>query len=143
MPEHSAQKRIATLRDEIRKHDHAYFVQDKPIISDFDYDQLFSELRSLEAAHPDLVTEDSPTQRVGGAPLEGFEKLRHRRPMVSLSNSYSVEEIAEFDQRIKKFLDNGGKPIEYLCELKFDGLAIELIYENGRLTHALTRGDGE
>lgn len=139
----SAQKRIQELKEEIRQHDHAYYVLDKPTISDFEYDRLFSELKGLEEANPELVTEDSPTQRVGGAPLDVFEKVRHRKPMVSLTNSYSTEEIFDFDERIKKFLGKPDAEIEYFCEVKFDGLAIELVFENGRLTQALTRGDGE
>src|SRR5262245_58267952 len=102
-----AQKRVEELRKEIRAHDHSYFVLDRPTISDFEYDRLFAELRAIEEAHPELVTEDSPTQRVGGVPMDAFEKVRHRKPMVSLTNSYSTDEILEFDQRIKKFL---GKP---------------------------------
>lgn len=137
------EKQIQNLREEIRHHDYAYFVLDKPTISDFEYDRLFAELRALEEAHPELITADSPTQRVGGAPLEMFEKVRHRKPMVSLTNSYSTDEIFDFDERIKKFLGKPDAKIEYFCEPKFDGLAMELIYENGRLTQALTRGDGE
>src|ERR1700677_777791 len=102
MPQNNVQKRMEALRQQIRQHDHAYFILDKPAISDFEYDRLFSELKALEAAHPEWASEDSPTQRVGGAPLEAFEKVRHNRPMVSLSNSYSTTEIIEFDHRIKK-----------------------------------------
>src|SRR5580698_3472943 len=101
----SAAKRVEELRAEIRKHDHAYFVLDKPTIADYDYDQLFQKLKDLEAAHPELITDDSPTQRVGGEPVGQFEKTKHRRAMVSLANSYSVEELAEFDERVRKFLD--------------------------------------
>lgn len=139
----SAAKRIQELKEEIRQHDHAYYVLDKPVISDFDYDRLFAELKGLEEAHPELITEDSPTQRVGGAPLDVFEKVKHRKPMVSLTNSYSTDEIFDFDERIKKFLGKPGANIEYFCEVKFDGLAMELVFENGKLTQALTRGDGE
>ncbi|MGE0529065.1 MAG: NAD-dependent DNA ligase LigA, partial [Bdellovibrionales bacterium] len=103
--------------------------------------QLFSELLKLEREHPEIVTPDSPSFRVGGTALDEFEKLPHRRPMLSLANTYSVEEVREFDKRIRKFLETD-KPINYFCELKFDGLALELIYENGHLTGALTRGDG-
>jgi DNA ligase (NAD+) len=141
--EKSAALQIEALRKQIRAHDHAYFVLDKPTIADFDYDQLFAELRSLEEAHPELVTEDSPTQRVGGIPLEMFEKVKHRKPMVSLTNSYSADEIYEFDERIKKFLGKPDAVIEYFCEPKIDGLAMELVFKNGRLVQALTRGDGE
>lgn len=133
--------RIDELRVLIHEHDYNYHVLDKPKISDFEYDQLFRELQDLESANPDLVTSDSPTQRVGAEALEAFEKVAHRRPMLSLSNTYSVDEVREFDERVRKFLESD-KPVEYFCELKFDGLAIELIYENGQLKGALTRGDG-
>jgi DNA ligase (NAD+) len=139
----SVAKQMEALREQIRAHDHAYFVLDKPTISDFEYDRLFAELRALENDHPELITADSPTQRVGGAPLEVFEKVKHRKPMVSLTNSYSTEEIFEFDERIKKFLGKPDAEIEYFCEPKIDGLAMELVYQNGRLSQALTRGDGE
>lgn len=134
-------KRLNQLKQQLREHDYNYYVLDRPIISDYEYDQLFSELQELEAKHPDWVTPDSPSQRVGGQALDEFEKVPHRKPMLSLSNSYSVEDIREFDQRVKKFLETE-KEITYFCELKFDGLALELIYENGALTGALTRGDG-
>lgn len=135
------QKRLEELKKEIRHHDHLYHVLDQPEITDFEYDKLFKELLEIEKKHPDLVTMDSPSQRVGSAPLSQFEKAGHRTPMLSLSNTYNTEEIFEFHERVKKFLgsDDG---IEYLCEPKFDGLALELIYENGVLVSALTRGDG-
>lgn len=142
MPSKSELKvKIEKLRDEIRKHDYQYFVLDRPLITDQEYDKLFHELQELEKAHPELITPDSPTQRVGGAPLPFFEKVRHRTPMLSLSNTYSPEEIREFDERVRKFL-HLDRPVTYFCEPKFDGLAIELIYEDGILTSALTRGDG-
>ncbi len=137
----SSKDRVLELRTLIHEHDYNYHVLDKPVITDFEYDKLFRELQDLEAAHPELVTHDSPTQRVGAEALEGFEKVAHRRPMISLSNTYSIDEVREFDERVKKFLDSE-KSIEYFCELKFDGLAVELIYEKGRLTGAITRGDG-
>lgn len=142
MSKPNSQKQIDALREEIRKHDYSYFVLDKPTITDFEYDKLFAKLKELEAAHPELASEDSPTQRVGGTPVSQFEKIKHRKPMVSLSNSYSIEELQEFDERVRKFLERPDSKIEYMCELKFDGLAMELVYENGRLTQALTRGDG-
>lgn len=138
-----AKDRITELKKIIRDHDYAYYVLDQPTISDFKYDQLFAELKALEEAHPELLTEDSPTQRVGGAALDAFEKVKHRVPMISLSNSYSVEEIREFEERVLKFLGDPKLEIEYICEPKFDGLALELVYERGRLMQALTRGDGE
>lgn len=136
-----AEKRIEHLRAEIERANYLYHVLDQPTISDREYDKLFQELLDLEEAHPELVSPDSPTQRVGGSPLEAFEKLSHRTPMLSLSNSYSPEDIAAFDERINKILERKGE-VEYFCEPKFDGLAVELIYENGLLTGALTRGDG-
>jgi DNA ligase (NAD+) len=129
------------LKALIRQHDYSYHVLDQPIISDFEYDQLFKELLDLEKSHPNLNLEDSPSQKVGGQLLESFSKGTHRKPMLSLSNSYQLQDLSEFDLRVKKFL-NTDVEIEYCCELKLDGLAIELIYEQGLLTSALTRGDG-
>lgn len=129
------------LKALIRKHDYAYHVLDQPLISDFEYDQLFNELLALEKANPNLSINDSPSQKVGGQLLDGFTKGTHRKPMLSLSNSYEPQDLSDFNLRIKKFL-NLETDIEYCGELKLDGLAIELIYENGLLTNALTRGDG-
>lgn len=134
-------KRVEELREIIREHDYNYYVLDNPVITDYEYDKLYKELEKLEAMHPDMVSADSPTQRVGGKPLEQFEKAQHRKPMLSLQNTYSPEEIRAFDERIKKLL-KFNQPIEYYCEPKLDGLAMELIYENGVLTGAVTRGDG-
>lgn len=136
-----AKSRLERLREELRKHDYQYFVLDQPLISDREYDKLYQELLEIEQSHPDLVTPDSPSQRVGGAPLAAFEKTPHRMPMLSLSNSYSPEEIQAFDDRVKKFLQSDDE-VSYFCEPKFDGLAVELIYTDGLLTGALTRGDG-
>lgn len=136
-----AKARHGELKSLIQHHDHLYHVLDRPEITDQEYDRLFSELLKLESTNPDLDISDSPSQRAGGAPLDLFEKVAHRRPMLSLQNSYSPEDILEFDERLKKFL-NSTDPIEYQCELKFDGLALELVYENGALVRALTRGDG-
>ena len=133
--------RLNQLKDEIRKHDYRYHVLDQPLIADREYDALFQELRELEEKHPDWVTTDSPTQRVGATPLDSFEKMAHRQPMLSLSNTYSPEEISEFDERVRKVLQTDDD-VHYFCEPKFDGLAIELIYEDGLLTGAITRGDG-
>ncbi|QDK36148.1 NAD-dependent DNA ligase LigA [Bdellovibrio sp. NC01] len=141
MAQKSAKNRHEELKSIIAKHDHAYHVLDKPIISDFEYDQLFTELLKLEATEEGLDLTDSPSQRVGAKPLEVFSKVAHRVPMLSLANSYSPEDIFDFDERIKKFLKTD-KEIEYFCELKFDGLSMELVYENGNLVRALTRGDG-
>lgn len=134
--------RLTQLKELIRHHDHCYYVLDQPEISDFDYDRLYSELTEIEQAHPELVTKDSPSQRVGGGPLDEFKKRDHRRPMLSLQNTYSTDEILAFVERGRKAL---GEDLRsgFFCEPKFDGLAIELIYENGRLEAALTRGDGQ
>ena len=137
----TAKKRLSELRTLIHDHDYSYYVLDRPTIGDFAYDELFSELLKLEQEHPDLVTLDSPSQRVGGAPLAEFAKASHRKPMISLSNTYSIDEVREFDERVKKFLETD-KTVTYFCEPKFDGLAVELIYERGALVGALTRGDG-
>ena len=138
---HKLQKRLIQLKKVISEHDHHYYVLDLPIIHDYEYDQLFSELIEIETNHPDWITEDSPSQRLGGKALNAFEKGDHRQPMLSLQNSYSPEDILAFDERLKRFLKVDSK-IEYLCEPKLDGLAIELIYEKGQLIGALTRGDG-
>jgi DNA ligase (NAD+) len=129
------------LKKIIAEHDYNYYVADKPLISDYEYDQLFSELLKLEKSEPNLDLSDSPSQRVGGKPLDAFEKVSHRRPMISLANSYSPEDILEFDERVKKFLKTE-VPVEYLAEPKFDGLSMELVYEAGFLVRAITRGDG-
>ena len=136
-----AEKRILALISDIRHHDEMYYSKDKPEVTDYDYDLLFNELKDLESQFPNLVQPDSPTQRVSGQALDKFEKADHRTPMLSLQNSFSEEDLLAFDQRIKKFLDSD-KNIEYFCEPKLDGLAIELVYEDGLLTSALTRGDG-
>ncbi|MCB0364177.1 MAG: NAD-dependent DNA ligase LigA [Bdellovibrionaceae bacterium] len=138
----SATKRLHELRALIQSHDHAYYVLDRPSITDYEYDQLFQELLNIESQFPALVTADSPSQRVGGAPLDKFEKREHRRPMLSLQNSYSPEDIQSFVDRLGKLLDDE-RAIELFCEPKLDGLAIELIYEQGLLAAAITRGDGQ
>lgn len=136
----AAAKQAADLREKIRYHEHRYYVLDDPEISDAQYDALLKELQRLEAAHPELVTPDSPTQRVGGAPREGFVTVRHRRPMLSLDNAYSFDELREFDRRAREAL--GRLTLEYVCEHKFDGLSVSLQYEKGRLARGITRGDG-
>ena len=136
-------KKIKALREDINRHDYLYHVLDRPEISDKAYDELLADLILLEKKHPELVTPDSPTQRVGGKPLDKFEKTPHRTPMLSLQNTYNKEELEDFDQRVRKLVDNKDAKFSYFCEPKFDGLAIELIYEDGLLTGALTRGDGE
>lgn len=137
----SIRKRHQYLKDEIARHDYRYHVLDAPTISDFEYDQLFAELLKLETENPSLDRSDSPSQRAGAPPLESFKKVDHRLPMISLANSYSPEDIFDFDERVRKALGRK-EAVEYFCEPKFDGLAIELIYENGVLAQALTRGDG-
>lgn len=135
------QQKLFDLREKIHTHDYQYYVLDRPQITDFEYDGLFSELRKLEKEHPDLITADSPTQRVSGVASSKFLKIKHSLPMLSLQNSYSPEDIIAFDARVKKFLKTDDD-IAYFCEPKFDGLAIELVYKDGVLTHAITRGDG-
>lgn len=136
-----SKKRHEELKKLISHHNHLYHSLDRPEISDYEFDQLFQELLKLEAENPDLERADSPSRRVGGEVLDSFQKMNHRKPMLSLSNTYSPDEIREFDERVRKFLRTE-KPVEYFCEPKFDGLALELVYEQGRLTHAITRGDG-
>jgi DNA ligase (NAD+) len=135
-----AEQRIRELREVIDQHNHRYYVLDEPQIPDADYDRLFRELQSLEAAHPKLVTPDSPTQRVGGAPLSVFNSVRHGTPMLSLNNCFSDEELANFDRRIRETL--GVDVVDYVAEPKLDGLAVSLVYEEGVLARAATRGDG-
>lgn len=139
----SAATRITELQAQIKEHDRRYYTLDKPTISDYEYDRLMQELVEIEVQFPELVTTDSPSQRVGGVALDSFEKIAHRIPMLSLQNAYSNDEILAFDERVKKSLQkDSSSEIEYYCEPKFDGLAIELIYENGIFVRALTRGDG-
>ena len=139
MNHEQASLRAAWLRAEIERHNTLYYEQAAPEISDRDFDLLLEELISLEKSYPDLLTPDSPTQRVGGSVSKDFAQVRHDTPMLSLSNTYSEEELAEFDQRVGKALN---EPYEYVCELKYDGVAIGLHYENGLLVCAVTRGDG-
>ncbi len=129
------------LRDEINRANHRYYVLDDPEISDAEYDQLMRRLEALEREHPDLLTPDSPTQRVGAAPSEKFGVVVHRRPMMSLGNAMDAEEMREFDKRIKRLLKSDAE-VEYVAEVKLDGLGIELVYDEGRLTVGATRGDG-
>lgn len=135
-----AAKRIDKLREEIRQHDYYYYVLDDPQIPDADYDKLFRELQSLEQAYPDLITSDSPTQRVGGQPSESFAEVRHEQPMLSLANAFDEQEMRDFDRRVRERL--GVEQVAYNAEPKLDGLAISLLYEDGELTRGATRGDG-
>jgi DNA ligase (NAD+) len=136
----SITREIERLREEIRHHDELYYVRDNPEISDREYDDLIQKLLQLEKQHPELITPDSPTQRVGGRPAEGFAKVVHRRPMLSLDNSYNIEELRAFDERCRKLAD--GRPPEYVAELKIDGLSLSLHYNQRLLQRAVTRGDG-
>ena len=135
-----SQQRIAALRQEINRHDRLYYRDARPEISDYDYDQLFTELQKLEAAHPDLITPDSPTQRVGGAPLKEFQSVRHTQPMLSLEKSDTLDGLRKFDADLHKQLP--GEPIEYVLEPMIDGVSITVRYEDGLLVQAATRGDG-
>jgi DNA ligase (NAD+) len=134
------QKKIESLRDKVRYHEHRYYVLDSPEISDAEFDKLMNELKRLEGEHPELVTPDSPTQRVGGKPREGFVKLRHSAPMLSLDNTYNEEELRGWERRVHEL--SGRKDVEYVCELKLDGMSLALHYEKGQLVHGITRGDG-
>jgi DNA ligase (NAD+) len=134
-------KKVEELRSQIRRHDHLYYVLNAPEITDAEYDKLFAELRKLEEAHPELVIADSPTQRVSGKPLTAFKSIWHAIPMLSIDNTYSADELREFDERVAKLLET--RRYQYVVELKIDGLAISIRYESGRLVTAATRGDGE
>ncbi|HZI87425.1 MAG TPA: NAD-dependent DNA ligase LigA, partial [Pyrinomonadaceae bacterium] len=133
-------KQIEKLREEIRRHEELYYVKDNPEISDAEYDQLLERLQKLEAEQPQLITPDSPTQRVGGRPAEGFPEVVHRRPMLSLDNTYSIDELRAFDQRCQRLAE--GRNLQYVAELKIDGVSISLQYENQLLARGVTRGDG-
>src|SRR5512139_4136665 len=139
--------RVIALRREIERHNYAYYVLDQPLVPDAEYDRLFRELQALEAEHPELVTPDSPTRRVGGKPLDEFPKVRHAVPMLSIRTETDTEASGAqaFDARVRRelALAESDPPIEYAAELKFDGLAINLRYEQGVLVQAATRGDGE
>jgi DNA ligase (NAD+) len=132
--------KIQQLKEQLRRHDTLYYVHSAPEISDQQYDKLFSELKALEQAHPELITPDSPTQRVSETPIEGFKQIQHKVPMLSIDNTYSADQLREFDKRIRKGLETAD--YDYIVELKIDGLAISLHYQKGKLTAAATRGDG-
>src|SRR6476469_4194255 len=134
------QRQMDDLRDKIRYHEHRYYVLDDPELSDAEFDRLLEQLKKLEAEHPELVVPDSPTQRVGGKPREGFVKVPHSSPMLSLDNAYNEQELRDWERRVHEL--SGRKEIEYVCELKLDGLSMALRYEDGRFTRAVTRGDG-
>src|SRR6266536_5097082 len=140
MKRKEAERKIRQLREEIRKHDRLYYEEAAPIISDHKYDRLYKELADFETQFPDLLTPDSPTLRVGGKPLKAFEQVPHLIPMLSLDNTYSEEEVKNFYARIQRLLPNEKIPV--VIEPKVDGVAVSLIYENGKLRQAATRGDG-
>ena len=135
-----ARKRSEELRQELQHHEYLYYVLDDPQISDAQFDRKMAELKAIEAQFPDLLTADSPTQRVGGAPRKGFETQTHTPPMLSLDNTYSYDDLREFDRRVHEL--SGRERVDYVAEHKFDGLSISLQYEDGVLARAVTRGDG-
>lgn len=134
------QRQIEALREEICRHEHLYYVLDAPELSDADFDHLMQQLKRMEADHPELITPDSPTQRVGGKPREGFVKVEHSRPMLSLDNAYNEQELRDWDRRARELAGSG--KLEYVCELKLDGMSLALTYRHGRLHTGVTRGDG-
>src|SRR5437763_5741995 len=140
MPATSSEKRVAELREKIEKANYEYHVLDQPTIADEAYDALMRELQSLEAAHPELVTPASPTQRVGAPASTRFAPVQHAAPMLSLSNAFNEEELRAFDQRVRKLLDRD--EVGYVCKLKIDGLAMNLTYMDGKFVQGATRGDG-
>ena len=140
MPTPSLQSEILKLREQLNQHSYRYYVLDDPEITDAEYDRLFRKLQALEEKNPELITPDSPTQRIGAAPVEEFETVTHTIPMVSLDNAFDDVELRDFDQRLRKLLELD--EIEYTVEPKLDGTAVELVYENGLFTIGSTRGDG-
>jgi len=139
-PNKDLEKKIESLREKIRHHEYLYYVLDQPEISDAEFDRLMRELKDLEAEYPELITADSPTQRVGGKPREGFVKVPHSSPMLSLDNTYNEEELRAWERRVHEL--SGRKDVDYVCELKLDGMSLALIYEDGKLVRGITRGDG-
>jgi len=140
VPNRDLEKKTDALREKIRHHEYLYYVLDQPEISDAEFDKLMRQLKDMEAAHPELLAADSPTQRVGGKPREGFVKVAHSSPMLSLDNTYSEEELRGWERRVHEL--SGRKEIDYVCELKLDGMSLALIYEGGKLVRGVTRGDG-
>src|SRR6201987_2004031 len=134
------EKKIETLREKIRHHEYLYYVLDNPEISDQDFDRLMQQLKDLETENPSLITPDSPTRRVGGKPREGFVKVRHSSPMLSLDNTYSEEELRGWERRVHEL--SGRRDVDYVCELKLDGMSLAWTYEDGKLARGVTRGDG-
>jgi DNA ligase (NAD+) len=134
------EKKLEALREKIRHHESLYYVLDQPEISDAEFDELMGQLKQIETDHPDLITSDSPTQRVGGKPREGFVKVPHSSPMLSLDNTYSEEELRDWERRVHEL--SGRRDVDYVCELKLDGMSLALVYEDGKLVRGVTRGDG-
>jgi DNA ligase (NAD+) len=134
------EKKIESLREKIRHHEYLYYVVDNPDISDLEFDKLMRQLKDVEAEHPGLITADSPTQRVGGKPREGFVKVPHSSPMLSLDNTYNEEELRDWERRVHEL--SGRTDVDYVCELKLDGMSLALVYEDGKLVRGITRGDG-
>src|ERR1700733_12638976 len=134
------EKKIEALREKIRHHEYLYYVLDSPAVSDAEFDVLMNELKRIEAEHPKLITPESPTQRVGGKPREGFVKAKHSSPMLSLDNAYSEEELRDWERRVHEL--SGRTDVEYMCELKLDGMSLALVYTDGHLARGITRGDG-
>src|SRR5450755_1202360 len=134
------QQKINALREKIRHHERRYYVLDDPEISDAEFDRLVNELKALEAQHPELITADSPTQRVGGKPREGFVKIPHSTPMMSLDNAYSEAELRDWERRVHEL--TGQSQVDYVCELKLDGMSLALRFAGGKLALGITRGDG-
>ena len=140
MTHSQAEQRVAALRREIRRHDHLYYSKDRPEISDAEYDRLFRELVALESEHPELITSDSPTQRVGAPPIDELAKVPHEKPMLSLDSITDREDVQAFDTRMKRELESDH--VTYTVEPKFDGLSVELVYDQGKFVRGSTRGDG-
>jgi len=136
----AARREAQALRQSLAEHNHAYYVLDAPTVSDGEYDALFDRLLALEATHPELVDPSSPTQRVGGSPASGFQSVAHPTAMLSLGKCTDEEGVRDFDERLRRELDRA--PLTYTCEPKIDGVAVRLVYEEGRLVLAATRGDG-
>lgn len=138
MDRKEAEEKIKKLREEINYHNYKYYVENNPVISDYEYDQLLKQLEQLEAEYPDLITPDSPTQRVGEQPLEGFKTVKHKVPMLSLANTYNYDELRDFDERVRKTVGD----VEYIVDPKVDGVGVALLYEDGLFVRGATRGDG-
>ncbi len=139
---HVLNEEILVLKSKLQQYNYQYYVLDEPTVPDVEYDRLFQALKYIEQQHPELITPDSPTQRVGAAPIAGFSEVRHEIPMLSLDNAFSAEDLIDFDRRVRERLDTTDASVEYACEPKLDGLAVSLLYENGLLIRGATRGDG-